>query len=591
MTPPSNRGAAALAQAITLARLLLALLAGAAHAASLAWPFSFQAVPLLLLGLRSGQPVWWLQILALSLLAWLLAGRRSRGQNDGGPTWQLAALWAWLYASAWLAGTFWWLFVAMHTYGGLPAGVAALAVLALAGVLALYYAAVAALFVVLAPVSRAWSALVFAALWLLAELARGTWLTGFGWGASGYAQVAGPLAGLAPWIGVYGLCALTAWLAMTLVQSFHEPIRHCERSETIHDFRMHGSPRYARDDGSRSVCGSGPELVARNDVDWRWALQLTPLLMLAALLWATSLADASKSTGRLGVTLLQGNIAQNEKFESGSGVPLALQWYAQQLKASRTALVIAPETAIPVLPQQLPDNYWAGLQQRFASGQQAALLGTPLGNAAAGYTNSVLGLKPAQPQPWRYDKQHLVPFGEFIPPLFKWFTAMMNIPLGDFNRGGRRQAPFEWQGQKLATNICYEDLFSEELGLQFIDPVQAPTVFVNISNLAWFGNGPAQEQHLQIARLRALEFARPFVLVTNTGTSAIVDHRGQIVARLPRDTRSVLVGEVEGRSGVTPYAWWLARFGLWPLWLLALAVVGLASAGALARRQGTNSRV
>ena len=300
--------------------------------------------------------------------------------------------------------------------------------------------------------------------------------------------------------------------------------------------------------------------------------------MLAALLWATSLADASKSTGRLGVTLLQGNIAQNEKFESGSGVPLALQWYAQQLKASRTALVIAPETAIPVLPQQLPDNYWAGLQQRFASGQQAALLGTPLGNAAAGYTNSVLGLKPAQPQPWRYDKQHLVPFGEFIPPLFKWFTAMMNIPLGDFNRGGRRQAPFEWQGQKLATNICYEDLFSEELGLQFIDPVQAPTVFVNISNLAWFGNGPAQEQHLQIARLRALEFARPFVLVTNTGTSAIVDHRGQIVARLPRDTRSVLVGEVEGRSGVTPYAWWLARFGLWPLWLLALAVVGLASA-------------
>jgi len=577
-------------------RVLLALHAGAAHAASLAWPFSLQATPLLWLGLQDGQPVWWLQLLALALLAWLLSGQRSHSQDDGrGPAWRLAALWAWLFATAWLAGSFWWLFVAMHTYGGLPTAVATLAVLALAGLLALYYAAAAALFVVLAPVNRVGAALVFAALWLLAELARGTWLTGFGWGASGYAQVAGPLAGLAPWIGVYGLCALTAWLAMTLMQSFHEPIRHCERSEAIHDPRLPGLPRRCAprndDTSSRSVCGSGSELADRNNLGWCWALRLTPLLLLASLLWAASLADATKSTGRLTLTLLQGNIPQDEKFETGSGVPLALQWYADQLKASRTALVIAPETAIPVLPQQLPNAYWSALQQRFASGQQAALLGLPLGNAEAGYTNSALGFKPAQTQPWRYDKQHLVPFGEFIPPLFKWFTKMMNIPLGDFNRGALRQPPFEWQGQRLATNICYEDLFSEELGLQFIDSAQAPTILVNISNLAWFGSSLAQEQHLQIARLRALEFARPFVLVTNTGTSAIVDHRGQIVARLPRDTRSVLVGEVEGRSGVTPYAWWLARSGLWPLWLLALAVVGLASAGALARRQGTNSRV
>ena len=549
--PSSHRSTRSvpLPQSVTLQRVLLALLAGAAHAASLTWPFSFAATPLLLLGLRPGQPVWWLQLLALALLAWLLAGQRSHDQADSVPTWRRAALWAWLFATAWLAGSFWWLFVAMHTYGGLPSILAVLAVLALAGLLALYYAAVAALFVVIAPLNRAGAALVFAALWLLAELARGTWLTGFGWGASGYAQVAGPLAGLAPWIGVYGLCALTAWLAMTLFQ-----------------------------------LAGGSHLVLR-------LTGVALALVLASLLPAQAPIDAAKSTGHLTLTLLQGNIPQDEKFETGSGVPLALQWYADQLKASRTALVIAPETAIPVLPQQLPDAYWTALQQRFASGQQAALLGMPLGNAEVGYTNSALGLKPAQSQPWRYDKQHLVPFGEFIPPLFKWFTAMMNIPLGDFNRGGRRQPPFEWQGQKLATNICYEDLFSEEMGLQFIDPAQAPTILVNISNLAWFGNSLAQEQHLQIARLRALEFARPFVLVTNTGTSAIVDHRGQVVASLPRDTRAVLTGEVEGRSGVTPYAWWLARFGLWPLWLLALAVVGFASAGAPTRRQGTNSRV
>ena len=549
--PSSHRSTRSvpLPQSVTLQRVLLALLAGAAHAASLTWPFSFAATPLLLLGLRPGQPVWWLQLLALALLAWLLAGQRSHDQADSVPTWRRAALWAWLFATAWLAGSFWWLFVAMHTYGGLPSILAVLAVLALAGLLALYYAAVAALFVVIAPLNRAGAALVFAALWLLAELARGTWLTGFGWGASGYAQVAGPLAGLAPWIGVYGLCALTAWLAMTLFQ-----------------------------------LAGGSHLVLR-------LTGVALALVLASLLPAQAPIDAAKSTGHLTLTLLQGNIPQDEKFETGSGVPLALQWYADQLKASRTALVIAPETAIPVLPQQLPDAYWTALQQRFASGQQAALLGMPLGNAEVGYTNSALGLKPAQPQPWRYDKQHLVPFGEFIPPLFKWFTAMMNIPLGDFNRGGRRQPPFEWQGQKLATNICYEDLFSEEMGLQFIDPAQAPTILVNISNLAWFGNSLAQEQHLQIARLRALEFARPFVLVTNTGTSAIVDHRGQIVASLLRDTRSVLVGVVEGRSGVTPYAWWLARFGLWPLWLLALTVVLLTAAARWRAGKATHSRV
>src|SRR5450759_1479865 len=219
-TDGSNRSAP-LPQAVTLARVALALLAGAAHAASLAWPFSSQATLLAWIGLRPGQPVWWLQLLALALLAWLVAGGRSHDRDrGGGPAWRPAALWAWLFSTAWLVGTFGWLFVAMHTYGGLPGVLAALAVLALAALLALYYAAVCGLFVALAPVNRAWAAIIFAVLWMLAELARGVWLTGFGWGAAGYAQVDGPLAGYAAWIGAYGLCALTAWLAMTLLQVF-----------------------------------------------------------------------------------------------------------------------------------------------------------------------------------------------------------------------------------------------------------------------------------------------------------------------------------------------------------------------------------
>ena len=504
--------------------MALALSAGLAQAASLAWPMSLRFAPLLALGLRPGQPVWWLQLLALALLALLLQTCRN---------WRQAALLGWLFALAWLGSAVGWTFIALHTYGGLPTALALLAVFALAGMLALFYAAGCGAFVALRANHARSVAAIFAALWMLAELARGTWLSGFGWGASGYAHVEGPLRGYAPWIGVYGLCALSAWLAMTLVRVL----------------RLRGA--------------------------WAQLSGLLPVLVLLMLpaLFSRFGPELSRFSGQLSVTLLQGNIAQDEKFEAGSGIPLALKWYGEQLQKSQTSLVIAPETAIPLLPQQLPEDYWYTLQQKFGSAGQAALIGIPLGDYQQGYTNSVVGLKPGQSPDWRYDKQHLVPFGEFIPLFFKWFTALMNIPLGDFNRGAPLQTPFVWQGQKLATNICYEDLFGEELAIQFAEPTLTPNIFVNISNLAWFGNGLAMNQHLQIARMRSLEFERAFVLSTNTGVSAIIDHRARVLGALEPDTRAVLVGQVQGRVGVTPYAWWVARFGLWPLCLLALTLV------------------
>ncbi|MGZ5786270.1 MAG: apolipoprotein N-acyltransferase, partial [Ramlibacter sp.] len=285
---------------------------------------------------------------------------------------------------------------------------------------------------------------------------------------------------------------------------------------------------------------------------------------------------AASPRASLSVALLQGNIPQDEKFQGGTGVPVALAWYARQLQESKASLTVAPETAIPMLPQQLPAGYLEALADRFSVGTQAALIGIPLGSFKEGYTNSVIGLKPGAAA-YRFDKHHLVPFGEFIPPLFRWFTDMMNIPLGDFNRGAIGQRPFEWQGQRLAPNICYEDLFGEELAANFADAATAPTILVNVSNIAWFGDSNAIDQHLQISRMRAIEFERPMIRATNTGATVIIDHRGRVTHALPRLTRAVLTGDVEGRSTITPYAWWVSRFGLWPLLLVALAIAGTAA--------------
>lgn len=490
----------------------IVFIAACAQVAGVCWPFDVFFPP--------GIPVWWLQLVALAAFCAMLVRAGTARQATG-----LGLL----FATVWLGGTFWWLYISMHTYGGLPSVLTVLSIALLAAALGLYYAVASWVFWRFAQGRPSLAALVFAALWTAAEMARGTWLTGFGWGAIAYAHVQGPLASLIPWVGAYGVGAMAAWLAAALA---------------LGALRSRG-------------------------------LWLAAALALAACM-ALPTGGWSASAGSLRVSLLQGNIAQDEKFQPGTGVRDALQWYGEQLRDNTSALVVAPETAIPLLPAQLPEGYWQALQDRFSGGAQAAMIGIPLGSYKEGYTNSVIALGSASAGVWRYDKHHLVPFGEFIPPLFKWFTALMNIPLGDFNRGAIGQPSFAWQGQRLAPHICYEDLFGEELGARFMDAPSAPTIFVNVSNIGWFGDTFAIDQHLAISRMRALEFERPFVRATNTGATAIVDYRGEVQAQLPRLTRGVLVGEVQGRTGLTPFAWWVSRLGLWPLWIAVCGILALA---------------
>lgn len=503
-------------------QIAIVLIAAYANSAGASWPLSF--------GFVGGSPIWWLQCLALGTLIGAVHRCTSTRQ---------AAVTGLLFATAWLCATFWWLYVSMHTFAGLNPALTVLAIVALAMALGVYYAMACGLYWQLRNRGPWLSPLAFAALWTMAEMARGTWLTGFGWGAIGYAHTDGPLAAWIPWVGAYGVSFLAAW-----------------------------------------VCAAGRGVLSDG---WAMRRMLGPVLAVVlvvvpgvGLVMPRLLPAWSAPAGSLSVTLLQGNIPQDEKFQSGSGVPLALDWYGDQINRSTTDLIVAPETAIPLLPQDLPDNYWTALTSRFSNNSQAALIGVPLGTLTQGYTNSVVGLAPNQQQVWRYDKHHLVPFGEFIPPLFRWFTRMMNIPLGDFNRGAVGQDSFDWKGQRLAANICYEDLFGEELGVRFVDPARAPTIFVNVSNIGWFGDTVAVDQHLQISRMRALEFERPMVRATNTGATVIIDHTGAVAQSLPRYTRGTLVGTVQGRTGTTPFAWWVGRLGLWPLWVFSIAIVLIA---------------
>ena len=273
--------------------------------------------------------LWPLQMIAIALLAWRV----------GASTPARAALLGFLFGVGWLCAGTWWMYVSMHRYGGLSAGLAALAVLALAAFLSLYLEAAMALVARWRPRAPLRAALLFGAAWLLAELARGVLLTGFPWVASGYAYVDAPLAGFASWLGVYGVGAVGATLA----------------------------DRFGFADLRRARAWVAPGGV------------LVVALVAGALLGRV---DFTTPTRALTVSLLQGNVPQEEKFDGGH-LDSGLTETAAQVEAARGELVVGPETVIPVLFTELDEKWWEGLLERFRAPGRAALLGIPMGDAAA----------------------------------------------------------------------------------------------------------------------------------------------------------------------------------------------------------------
>lgn len=395
-----------------------------------------------------------------------------------------------------------WVYVSLHDVGGMAAPVAMLATLLFCTYLALFPALTGYAWWKIGGKSAAtrpsWRvALFLAVLWTSAEWLRGILFTGFPWLALGYSQTPpSPLAGYASLLGIHGTTFATA-LAAGFV-----PMLRRSRAAVV---------------GLFVLMGMGGLL---------------------------SLVQWTSPVGRpVTVSLLQGNVPQGIKWDPAR-LPLSFDTYAHLASENPADLVVLPETAIPLYFDQIPDDWL-----KRVAGTGELIVGAALRSDKNDSLNGAVAIT-REGGRHAYAKRHLVPFGEFIPPGFAWFFDLVRIPMADFSAGDALQPPLPAAGQSIAINICYEDLF----GNAIVQPLPGASLLVNLSNTAWFGRSLAQPQHLQIARMRAIETGRPMLRATNTGMTAIITPDGQVTGQLPPFTRGALRGEVRGYAGMTPYA-------------------------------------
>ncbi|MFT0851595.1 apolipoprotein N-acyltransferase [Achromobacter sp. F4_2707] len=499
-------------------------------------------------------PAWALPYVQIACLAFL-ARHTLQAENA-----RSAALHAVLFGFGQFSVGLYWLTISMHQYGGMPLAIAIAALLLFSAALSLFGALACLLSWRLLrdrirpePLAVILAALVWASCWTLGEWLRGTLFTGFPWLNIGYAHVEGVLAPWAALFGVYGVAWLAAFAAAAIALFMLG-------RQTGHDVQSAAALALSLATG---LAGMGLSYIS----------------------WSSPYGEPVL------IRLVQGNVPQSEKFdpahiEQGINDYMMLARLEPKEAGQEPAITVLPETVVPLLQDRVPPQTWSKWIDIARERNTTLLMGLPLHDREQGgsrYTNSTVAFDGSTRAedivsaqlPLRYDKVHLVPFGEFVPTGFRWFVDMMSIPLGDFHRGSSEQPPMPIAGQMVASNICYEDVFGEEIAQSVRGDVGqgGASVLVNVSNLAWFGESSALRQHLQISRMRALETARPMLRATNTGMTAAIAPDGTVRAVLQPHVKGVLDVEVQGTSGITPYvAWTNAPILIWCLLLVAGAM-------------------
>ncbi len=440
----------------------------------------------------------------------------------------------------WYLGSCYWVFYVMHAYGGIGIGTATLLLGMYALYLALYHGLFGLLLAVIAARRNSFSlrALVFTPFaWVAVEMAR-TYITGFPWDLLGTTQIDNiPLSRVATATGVYGISFEIALVNTALAAAF---------------------------------------LVPRT----RRKLLLTAALVAALALHAGKLVHPPSLPTSSAATLVQANVPILDSSDwtleyltqTLDGLA-ALSVRPEQSKPGAPGLILWPESPAPFFVSDLHVRHTlADIARNTDSYIVAGTLGiehTGDPNRQPDIYNSAAVIAPNGAWTNRYDKIHLVPFGEYVPfeKLFS-FASGLTHQIGTFARGKSR-LPLLVGDTKMGVFICYEAIFPNEIR-QFAK--NGAELFLNISNDAWYGEGGAPWQHLNQARMRCVENDRWLLRDTNTGITAVIDPYGRVVGQAPRNQRTNLQAAYSCEQTMTFYT----RHGDWfPLLCAIITLLGV----------------
>jgi apolipoprotein N-acyltransferase len=434
----------------------------------------------------------------------------------------------WFGFGLFLTGTY-WIYTSVHVFGKAPLWIAILLMVGLALIMGLFLAVAGWLTSRLSH-GEAWRIFfVGPAAWVVVEWLRGWVLTGFPWLAHGYGQIDSALAGWAPVLGVYGVSLMVLFSASAILVA---------------------------------IVTTGKErLMALPLIVLPWIVGG----ILGAVSWTEAYGDPVQTT------IIQAGIPQDQKWLREQRQPTLDYYRSSTLSVPESDLVIWPEVAIPARDDYVED-YLRIIESDARRNGQSVLVGIlEAGRDRSAETrtyNSVLLLGTEERQFYR--KRHLVPFGEYfpVPASIREWMRLQNLPYSDLAAGSDVQPLLvAADGTKLAVAICYEDSFGAEQLYAFPDA----GILINVSNDAWFGDSIAPHQHLQIARMRALEVGRYVVRSTNTGVSAFIGPEGELLKTGKQFEAEVMTASIRTHQGSTLYA----RSGNWPVIVFCFLILGI----------------
>jgi apolipoprotein N-acyltransferase len=413
-----------------------------------------------------------------------------------------------------------WIFVSINEYGNASVPLSGMLVLLFVLAYSLTCVPQTVLYARYSRVGGMLGASAFSGLWVLQEWFRSWFLTGFPWLFVGYGAMGTPLENIAPVAGVFGVSLVTVFVGTSLY-------------------------------------------VAAGHRSWRL---LIPGLALVLVSLSAGYLSFTSHERMVSVSLIQGNIDQHVKWQPHNRQPIIdLYKNASETEWGRD-LVVWPEAAITLFNEQATDVL-EDLDRRATMSGSALVLGIPDRHESGGFQNTVIVLGEGEGQ---YVKRRLVPFGEYVPleDYLRGLIGFFNLPMSRNMTGPAEQPPLMAGGNRLSLSICYEVVYPDLVR----SSVESPDLLVTVSNDTWFGSSIGPWQHFQMARMRALENGRAMIRATNNGVTALVDYRGVVQASLPQFEAGILRGEVEVRSGSTPFS----QFGSYPVLCLCLLLIGIA---------------